>query len=153
MALQRNPIEAGLLTGCGEIVLIPRIPVIPNNLRFNREFLQYGISRTNLFFAGLSHLPDYVVSVSGTLDPYFDVSPGSDPSKATNKAPVYVLQNQPRCTALGAFEDSPTEAIRQLRMNVMNDIHYFIQGVPFAGATRVLSSVVLVIGVIIAFTL
>ncbi|KAJ2949819.1 hypothetical protein O0L34_g11134 [Tuta absoluta] len=44
--LQRNLIEADILTGCGagETVLIPRIPLIPNNFPFEFKRVQFPVS-------------------------------------------------------------------------------------------------------------
>lgn len=46
VSLQRNLIEAEILTGCGagESVLIPRIPLIPNNFPFQFKRVQFPIS-------------------------------------------------------------------------------------------------------------
>ncbi|RVE51891.1 hypothetical protein evm_003511 [Chilo suppressalis] len=108
---------------------------------FNQAFLQSGISRTNLFFGGKS-VPDYVVSVLGRLDP---MSPAT-PIEGGLKTPVY-RPEAPRCSALSSFVSSPDEENRMLKLNVMNDIQYFITGVPFAGASRAISSIFLLIGV------
>lgn len=44
--LQRNVIEAEILTGCGagDSVFIPRIPLIPNNFPFSFKRVQYPVS-------------------------------------------------------------------------------------------------------------
>lgn len=46
VSLQRNLIEAEILTGCGagESVFIPRIPLIPNNFPFQFKRLQFPVS-------------------------------------------------------------------------------------------------------------
>ena len=46
VSLQRNLIEADILTGCGagETVLIPRIPLIPNNFPFQFKRVQFPVS-------------------------------------------------------------------------------------------------------------
>lgn len=44
-ALQRNVIEAEILTGCGagDCVFIPRIPLIPNNFPFSFKRIQFPV--------------------------------------------------------------------------------------------------------------
>lgn len=46
MKLHKNLIEAEILTGCGagEIVFIPRIPLIPNNFPFQFKRIQFPVS-------------------------------------------------------------------------------------------------------------
>ena len=45
-SLQQNVIEAKILTGCGtgQIVFIPRIPLIPNNFPFSFKRVQFLVS-------------------------------------------------------------------------------------------------------------
>ncbi|XP_052742939.1 putative serine protease K12H4.7 [Bicyclus anynana] len=65
---------------------------------FDVALLKSGVSRTNKLFAGLTHLPDHVISVSGGHDPWSPMAPNT--THATHLAPVYVVPGVSHCRAI-----------------------------------------------------
>ncbi|XP_059054632.1 putative serine protease K12H4.7 [Achroia grisella] len=95
---------------------------------FDYLLLRRGIRRTNNLFAGLTHLPDYSVTVMGGHDPWSPMGPNA--GHATPKASVYVVPGVSHCRAIRSTKDSETEELERVKWAVLNDLHQYIKGHP-----------------------
>ncbi|XP_072933732.1 putative serine protease F56F10.1 [Epargyreus clarus] len=93
-------------------------------VNFNEELLRSGIARTNHFFAGLTFLPDNVVSVAGGLDPWSPMGPNV--THATPLAPVYVVPNVSHCRAIRPTGENETLELEAAKQSVITHMRAFL---------------------------
>ncbi|KAG7295402.1 hypothetical protein JYU34_022453 [Plutella xylostella] len=93
---------------------------------FTRARTTAGIARTNLLFS--SSLPDRVVSVAGTGDPWSPAGPGA--RDATALAPVLVVEGVTHCRAIRPTGDSETEQLEQAKNSVKEFLKAGLKGEP-----------------------
>ncbi|XP_073965790.1 putative serine protease K12H4.7 [Choristoneura fumiferana] len=93
---------------------------------FDENLLRSGISRTNLLFGGLTHLPDRVVTVAGGLDPWAPMGPTA--AHATAQAPVYVVPTVSHCRAIQSTATSETQALGDAKRAVIDHLVYWMTG-------------------------
>ncbi|PZC74323.1 hypothetical protein B5X24_HaOG207976 [Helicoverpa armigera] len=105
---------------------------------FDEARLRSGIKRTNIFFGGLTHLPDRVVSVAGGHDPWSPMGPNS--THAHQKAPVYVVPGVSHCRAMQSTGSSDTAELETVKKAVLDHMYEFAIGPidrPISSATDV----------------
>ncbi|XP_063835228.1 putative serine protease K12H4.7 [Ostrinia nubilalis] len=112
---------------------------------FDANRTQYGISRTNLFFGGLTQLPDRVITVQGQFDPWHPMGPGAEHARST--APVHFVPEISHCRIIYSLNNSETESVREVKLHVINFMNEIVHGVMDAGAERAALSLVLLLGV------
>ncbi|XP_052747721.1 putative serine protease K12H4.7 isoform X2 [Galleria mellonella] len=105
------------------------------SIDFDEVRLRQGIVRTNNLFAGLTHLPDYSVSVAGGHDPWSPMGPNV--THATALASVYVVPGVSHCRAITATGNSDTEELERVKQAVLSDLHLYITGIPLTKAANV----------------
>ncbi|CAH1642578.1 unnamed protein product [Spodoptera littoralis] len=96
-----------------------------NELDFDEQRLRAGIERTNILFGGWSHMPDRVVSVAGTHDPWSPMGPNE--SHSHHNAPVYVVPNISHCRVIAPSVLDSQELVR-VRRAVMDHMYEFTTG-------------------------
>ncbi|CAG9136830.1 unnamed protein product [Plutella xylostella] len=93
---------------------------------FTRARTTAGIARTNLLFS--PSLPDRVVSVAGTGDPWSPAGPSA--RDATALAPVLVVEGVSHCRAIRPTGDSETEQLEQAKNSVKEFLKAGLKGEP-----------------------
>ncbi|XP_022127122.2 putative serine protease K12H4.7 [Pieris rapae] len=91
----------------------------------NESLLRSGIGRTNLFFGGRT-LPDYVVSVTGGIDPWRPMGPNV--THSTPLSPVYFVPDVSHCRTVMPMANSETEEIRDVKLAVIEYMAYHMTG-------------------------
>ncbi|XP_039761426.1 putative serine protease K12H4.7 [Pararge aegeria] len=109
---------------------------------FDTELLRSGVARTNNMFAGLSHLPDHVISVSGGHDPWSPMAPNA--THATPLAPVYVVPGVSHCRAIRPTNNSETEELEATKHKILSQMYALMTDARAAAHHLVLSPVLLV---------
>lgn len=114
---------------------------------FDEARLRSGIERTNIFFGGLTRLPDNVVSVAGGHDPWSPMGPNR--THAHHNAPVYVVPGVSHCSAISSTGNSETEELEEVKQAVLRHMHEFAFGPserePDSGASKMVASVMLLV--------
>ncbi|KAJ8708184.1 hypothetical protein PYW08_010550 [Mythimna loreyi] len=93
---------------------------------FDESRLRSGIDRTNIFFGGLTHLPDFVVSVAGGHDPWSPMGPNV--THAHHNSPVYVVPGVSHCRAIRPTGTNETEELEAVKKAVLSHMRQFIMG-------------------------
>ncbi|XP_037876006.1 putative serine protease K12H4.7 isoform X1 [Bombyx mori] len=116
-------------------------------LNINENLLRAGIERTNLMFGGLSRLPDKVVTVMGSHDPWSPMGPNVDHQH--HLAPVFVVPQISHCRAIRPTGDSETEELERTKVAVLQRMQSFVTGIDSgASELRAVASMVIVISVL-----
>ncbi|XP_045781289.1 putative serine protease K12H4.7 [Maniola jurtina] len=114
---------------------------------FDTALLRSGIARTNKLFAGLTHLPDHVISVSGGHDPWAPMAPNT--THATHLAPVFVVPDVSHCRAIRATNNSETEELENTKRRILQHMDRLMTGRTESGASNIiLSPILLVFGIL-----
>ncbi|KAM3968960.1 putative serine protease K12H4.7 [Aphomia sociella] len=113
---------------------------------FDEIRLRQGIERTNRLFAGLTHLPDYSVSVAGGHDPWSPMGPNM--THVTPLASVYVVPELSHCRAIRPTGDSETEELERVKWAVLSDLSEYVTGHPLSDSgSKAIPSALLIIAV------
>ncbi|KAG6458053.1 hypothetical protein O3G_MSEX010636 [Manduca sexta] len=110
---------------------------------FDENLLRSGIKRTNLFFGGLTRLPDKVISVVGGHDPWSPMGPNA--THAHFLAPVHILPHDSHCRAIGSIHDDDPAELRAVKLSVLLRMHNFATGSENSAASLTLAASLAVI--------
>ncbi|XP_053620781.1 putative serine protease F56F10.1 isoform X2 [Plodia interpunctella] len=113
------------------------------SLYFNSNLTESGVARTNLLFAGLSHLPDYTISVAGGADPWAPMGPTGTHESAL--APVFVVPGVSHCRAIQSTENSESTELHEVKWEVMNILSEYVTGTRMSAANGVFASLALIL--------
>ncbi|CAH2098564.1 unnamed protein product [Euphydryas editha] len=104
---------------------------------FDEPSLRAGIRRTNTLFAGLTHMPDHVVSVVGGHDPWSPMGPNA--THATTLSPVHVVPRISHCRAIRPTGNSETEELEDVKMKILSYMNNRMTGATDSASIATLS--------------
>ncbi|KAL4715349.1 hypothetical protein ACJJTC_015120 [Scirpophaga incertulas] len=91
----------------------------------NQFRLQQNIARTHEFFGGLKHIPQHVISVQGTADPWHVLGPTRQQNTPTT--PVYILEGSAHCRATDALNINDSEEMRKVKLQIVDNVKAFLK--------------------------
>ncbi|CAH0598595.1 unnamed protein product [Chrysodeixis includens] len=101
----------------------------------NEERLRQGVQRTNTMYGGLNLIPDYVISVVSTHDPWSVLAPNA--AHGHSKSPVYVIPGGSHCKIFGGPQDDDSQETKIARKAVLDFMYENVYGMtPLSGATH-----------------
>nr|XP_026483914.1 putative serine protease K12H4.7 [Vanessa tameamea] len=106
---------------------------------FDESLLRSGIERTNNLFAGLTHMPDHVVSAVGGHDPWSPMGPNA--THATRSSPVHVVPGVSHCRAIRTTENSETTDLQNTKLEILLYMEHLMTGVRASASAATLAPV------------
>ncbi|KAL4707488.1 hypothetical protein ACJJTC_000240 [Scirpophaga incertulas] len=94
--------------------------------RFTETRVRHGVELLNTFYGGHDYLPDNVITVLGSLDPWAPMGPR--PANATEKSPIFVIEGASHCNTFKTSSESDPEPLKVAKRAMMRRLRAIITG-------------------------